>query len=127
MKTRISLLIVFFLSAWITGSSQSIVFHENFETVDSMISSGTPGWFQDSNFHTDGTHCIRDTVALLDTAYLTSISFSTVGYFFVTLSFDQICKISFADQGHVEVSNNNGLTWTVLPTNSYFGSSQYYP
>ena len=107
--------------------AQTIVFHEDFETVDSMVSSGVPTWFQDPNYHTNGTHCIRDTVAVNGTGYLTSTSFSTTGSFFVQLHFDQICKLNFADKGYVEVSVDNGVTYTVLNASQYLGSSNYYP
>ena len=110
-----------------TSYSQVIVFHEDFEVVDSMSSTGVPTWFRDSNYHTDGTHCIRDTVGINGTGYLTSDAFSTAGNFFVLLTFDQICKINFADHGYVEVSSDNGTTWTTLSAIHYLGPSAYFP
>ncbi len=125
LRLIISLLLCF-LNATITFA-QTIVFHEDFEVVDSMISSGTPSWFTDANYHTSGTHCIRDTVAVNGTAYLTSNAFSTTGNFFVQLSFDQICKINFVDKGSIEVSNNNGSSWVTLGGNQYSGASTLFP
>src|SRR5947207_970773 len=113
MKGTILFTTLLFLSMVKISNAQTIVFHEDFEVVDSMTSGGTPAWFQDSNYHTNGTHCIRDTVGVNGTAYLTSDAFNTTGNLFVLLSFDQICKISFADQGYVEVSNDNGSTWSI--------------
>src|SRR4051812_38984513 len=118
MKISLLSLILIFLFAS-NSSGQTIVFHEDFEVIDSMTSSGTPIWFQDSNYHTNGTHCVRDTVGVNGTAYLTSNAFSTVGNFFVVLQFDQICKISFADMGFVEVSTDNGTTWNPMSASLY--------
>ncbi|MCX6291208.1 MAG: hypothetical protein NT126_05540, partial [Bacteroidetes bacterium] len=118
--------ILYFLFS-IPGKAQTVVFHEDFETVDSMSSSGTPAWFQDANYHTDGNYSIRDTVAVGGTANLTSIAFNTTGSFFVLLSFDQICKINFADKGYVEVSNDNGTTWHTLDSSHYLGASTFFP
>jgi len=41
------------------------------------------------------------------------------------LYFDHICKIEFFDEGIIEVSNNNGVTWTKLTGTQYQGASQF--
>ncbi|MCX6291209.1 MAG: T9SS type A sorting domain-containing protein [Bacteroidetes bacterium] len=105
--------------------AQTIVFHEDFETVDSMSSSGMPAWFQDSLLEVSGSHCMRDTVLTGDSAYLVTNAFSTVGFNSVILDFWHICKISFADKAIVEVSNNNGVTWTQLTAAQYLGISGF--
>lgn len=43
-----------------------------------------------------------------------TISFSTVGYNAVFLYFNHICKIEFFDNGFIEVSPDNGITWYQL-------------
>ena len=123
MQRNLLLVSTFIFILFSATANAQIAFHENFEVTDSMTSSGTPTWFQDSNFHTNGTQCIRDTVAQNGTAYLTSDAFSTLGNFFVVLTFDQICKISFADRGYVEVSSDNGSNWTTLDATGYLGGS----
>jgi hypothetical protein len=109
------------------ASGLNTIFHEDFEVVDSMTTSGAAPWFQESGYHTNGSFCMRDTVSLGGTAYLTSIPFSTAGDDHVVLYFDQICKISFADHGYIEVSADNGSSWTTLPGSSYLGSSSFFP
>ena len=37
----------------------------------------------------------------------------------VILEFDHICKISFFDYGYIEVSNDNGATWSRVNTTMY--------
>ena len=101
------------------AQAQTSVFHEDFELVDSMSSSGNPTWFQQSGYFTSPSNCMRDTTVAIspgvgDSSLLTSISFSTLGNFFIRLNFNHICKINVADAGTVEVSNNNGTTWTQL-------------
>jgi len=58
---------------------------------------------------------------------LTSNSFSTAGNNYVVLNFKQICKIEFTDTAKIEVSVDNGATWTqVTGTNStYLGSADF--
>jgi hypothetical protein len=41
------------------------------------------------------------------------------------LHFDHICKIEFFDEAYIEVSNNNGTTWTRLTGAQYQGISQF--
>ena len=101
------------------GQAQTSVFHENFELVDSMSSSGNPTWFQQAGYFTSPSNCMRDTTVAVspgvgDSSLLTTISFSTINNFFISLNFKHICKINVADAGTVEVSNDNGTSWTQL-------------
>ena len=123
MKRIVLSLISLFVFSF--ANAQVTVFHENFEVVDSMSSSGVPTWFQESGFHVSGNFCMRDTVAFNDSAFLTSTTFSTVGNFNVFLDFFHICKISFADAGIVEVSNNNGTSWHRLTAAEYLSTSGF--
>lgn len=119
--------LLFTLFIFKTTFSQTVVFHENMETVDSLSSNGNPPWFSNSAYSTSGNFSIRDTVAQSDSSYLTSTTFSTIGNTFVILSFNHICKLSFADGGTVEVSSNNGATWTQLLAAQYLGASTTFP
>ncbi len=127
MKRKILFIsVLFYIFLCGITNAQTLVFHEDFEVPDSMTSSGIPSWFQDVNYHTNGLTCIRDTVAIGVTAYLTSDTFSTVGKFNVLVTFDQICKINFADRGYVEVSTDNGANWTTITGSYYLGSSSSF-
>ncbi|MEO0310746.1 MAG: hypothetical protein RIQ89_403 [Bacteroidota bacterium] len=106
-------------------NAQTVVLSENMETIDSLISSGNPTWFQSSAYQTSGSFSIRDTVASADSSYLTSVPFSTVGNLFVILNFNHICKIAFNDFGTVEVSSDNGASWIQLTAAQYLGTSGF--
>ena len=108
--------------------SQSIVFHENFESPsmgDSVISSGTPSWFINTSLYSDGSRSFRDTLNLTDTTYLTTNSFSTLGSNVVSLSFDHICKLEHFDNAEIEVSVDNGVSWIKLTASHYQGNGQF--
>ncbi|MGL5889424.1 MAG: hypothetical protein ACRC3B_06040, partial [Bacteroidia bacterium] len=115
----ISLLIVLITDA------QTVVFHENFETADSVISSGNPTWSSNTTYQAGGLRSYRNQVALNDSSRLTTISFSTLGNSFVLLEFDQICKIQFLDNARIEVSNNNGNTWQQVTGSHYLGTGNF--
>src|SRR5438477_4168937 len=105
------LLTVLGLFFFLFTQAQTSVFHEDFEVVDSVVSSGNPTWYQNNTgLYTSATHCIRDTVVAIssavgDSAYLTTIAFSTTGNSNVILNFNHICKISVLNGGTIEVSN----------------------
>lgn len=107
---------------------QTIVFHENFEPVsgaDSVTSQPANTWGISNVLSINGSVSDSCTVKLGDTTYLTTNTFSTTGMQYVLLDFDQICKIEFFDNATIEVSNNNGSTWTKLTGGQYLGSGQF--
>ncbi|RLD67686.1 MAG: hypothetical protein DRI84_01780, partial [Bacteroidetes bacterium] len=53
-------------------------------------------------------------------------AFSTLGSQVVYLEFEQICKIEYFDDAYIEVSNNNGATWTIINPALYLGSGVYF-
>jgi len=60
-----------------------------------------------------------------DSVVMTTPAFSTVGNSFLMLYFDHICKIEYNDEGYIEVSNDNGATWTRLTGSQYLGTAQF--
>jgi len=121
----LSLMLLFVISV---SNGQTVVYHENFEIPDSVTSSGNPAWFQQAGFYTSFNHCMRDTVALNDSAYLTTSAFDCSSFLNVIFSFNHICKISFADLGTIEVSNDNGANWFLLDNtiyDAYLSASAY--
>ncbi|MCA6364237.1 MAG: immune inhibitor A [Bacteroidetes bacterium] len=102
--------------------AQTTVFHEDFETADSVASSGNPVWSSNAVYQAGGLLSYRNQVALNDSSRLTTISFSTLGSPYVFLEFDQICKIQFLDNARIEVSNNNGNTWQAVTSAHYLGA-----
>ncbi|MEI6854365.1 MAG: hypothetical protein WCL06_16070, partial [Bacteroidota bacterium] len=117
-------------SAWFLNA-QTIVFHENFEptsNADSVTASGALNNFSiNSRLFHSGLQCDSTLVTPNDTAYLTTNSFSTLGYGYVFLNFSHICKIELLDGGEVQVSVDNGTTWTTLGGSQYVnpGNSQF--
>jgi hypothetical protein len=123
MKKLFLLLAIAWLS--VTGYAQTIVYHENFELPsagDSVASSGNPGWNVGTYLHNSGLRSDSSRTVANDSTYLTTVAFSTVGYSNVILQFSHICKIEFFDKASIEVSNNNGATWTQLTTAQYLGT-----
>ncbi|MFC1732889.1 GEVED domain-containing protein [candidate division KSB1 bacterium] len=113
-------------------TAQTVVYHENFESpsnADSVISSSAsaigPSWGISTILANSGTQSDTNVVTTGDTLYLTTSSFSTIGYFNVSLEFSHICKIDFSDLATIEVSNNNGQSWTKLTSTQYLGSGQF--
>jgi hypothetical protein len=112
-------------------NAQTVVFQENFDppsNADQVTASGALNNFAINTrlFHS-GTQCDSSLVSANDTAYLTTNSFSTMGYSYVFLNFAHICKIELLDGGEVQVSIDNGATWTYLAGAQYInpGNSQF--
>ena len=127
MKKLFTLLLCVMISVALNG--QTLLFSENFETTslpDSVTYVGTGTWGKSSMLASEGLR--SDSMAIVnpgDSVVMTTMSFSTTGNSFVMLYFDHICKIEFFDEGYVEVSNNNGATWTRLTANEYQGGGQF--
>ncbi|MCF8296852.1 MAG: T9SS type A sorting domain-containing protein [Saprospiraceae bacterium] len=121
-KTVLFILALFSVTALF---SQAVIFQENFDTIPygshvTSSSTGTTSWGITTQLAVSGTRADSACVALSDSLYLTSNTFSTTGNTSVYLEFDQICKIEFFDAAFIEVSNNNGTSWTRV-TSGYNG------
>jgi hypothetical protein len=123
-KTVLSLLLLL-----VTGAifAQTISFSEDFETTPlGVSSSGSASWARSSILQVSGIYSDSVTfTASGDSAYLTTNSFSTSSKQFVKLEFDQICKLEYFDGGIIEVSTDNGATWTQLTGSQYLGNAQF--
>jgi uncharacterized repeat protein (TIGR01451 family) len=127
--------IVFFLSlilvTMLLKAQSYVVFHENFDSpsnADSVIASGAANNFAiNSRLYASPGHCDSTLVSVNDTTYLTTNTFSTISRPYVCLSFSHICKIELLDKAIIEVSTDNGLTWTQLTGTEYInpGNSQF--
>jgi hypothetical protein len=119
------ILLVCCIFAVLTVNAQTLAFHENFETADSVTATGNPIWSSNTTYQVSGLRSYRNPVVLNDSSQLTTIPFSTLGNQFVILEFEQICKIQFFDNARLEVTNDNGLTWQLVTSNYYFGTGQF--
>ena len=114
----------------LSGFSQSCVYHENMEIIDSISSNilnsnGQPGWNANTTFYHDGVQSYHGTFGTQDTAIATSDIINLTGNTYVLLNFWHICKLEFFDQGLVQVSNDGGNTWTSLTGAQYLGTSNF--
>ncbi|MCF8218790.1 MAG: lamin tail domain-containing protein, partial [Bacteroidales bacterium] len=119
----LSLMLFSFLGA------QNVVFHEGFEqpsgadSVTTYSSSGTNTWGISTDLAAGGLQSDSAVCSPNDTITLTTNAFSTTGNAFVTLDFDHIAKIQAVDTAIVEVSIDNGASWTRLDSTHYMGPS----
>ena len=115
-------LLLTLLALFTFGMAQSQVqqlWCENFDgaTVNAT-STGVPGWSLDVNYSVSGSNSYRGQYqAGGGPVYLTSPVFSTAGLNFVTMTFDQICKIEFTDAARLEYSIDGGATWNTVTDN----------
>ncbi|MFZ4400718.1 MAG: T9SS type A sorting domain-containing protein [Bacteroidales bacterium] len=128
MKKLFFLLITVFFAMYLPAQT-IVTFHENFELPtlgDSIQNStdpvgGTP-WSITTNLKNSGLRADSNKVQIGSTVYLTTNSFSTLGYSIVSLQFAQICKLYFSDGGQVEISTDGGSVWTSLGPSQYLGA-----
>jgi hypothetical protein len=108
--------------------SQTFVFEEDFEGTTLGVTStsvkNNNNWAITTTLAASGLKADSAKVGLADTTYLTTDAFSTLGSAIVYLEFDQIAKMEFFDAAIIEVSTNNGATWTKV-TSGYLGAGQF--
>lgn len=112
--------------------AQTVLLSEDFEGSSSNFTSSSASgnalaWSVTGSFANSGLKADSNVVQLGDTIYLTSNSFSTVNYSYVSLEFYQIAKIHLFDKAAVEISSDNGATWIPLTGNEYLGSGFFSP
>jgi hypothetical protein len=128
MRT-VKVLFIVMAMVCLSGSltAQNTLIFEGFEGPGyGFTSVGTANWAISNKLSASGLY--SDSVRIAnpgDTAVLVSQSFPTTGMTHVMLSFKQICKLDFFDGGYIEVSNNNGTTWTRLDGSHYRGTGQF--
>ena len=107
--------------------SQTRVFFEDFEgTSLNMSSSGSATWAISTKLSAGGLK--SDSTRLInpgDSSFLSSNVFSTNGFNNVIIKFKHICKLEFFDGGFLQVSIDNGLSWTTLNNTHYRGQSTF--
>ncbi|WP_417589712.1 T9SS type A sorting domain-containing protein [Owenweeksia hongkongensis] len=113
---------------------QSVLFHENFDSPSGpdsvsasiVIAGNNPTLWNDTNFvfssvgnsyHLKGSQ--NNSAVSFETP-----AFSTIGQKHVYLNFNQIAKIWITNRVEIEVSTDNGTTWSTLSgANGYYGQS----
>ena len=114
MKNTISLVLLFLAIG--TLSAQTSLYSEDFEgtlsTTTYTSGGASSAWGLNSALSVSGSKSDSAAVSMSDTLFIETASFSTMTYPFVTLEFDQICKIDFFDGGYIQYSIDNGTTWS---------------
>lgn len=109
-----------------TIQAQTTLFSDDFDTQPiSMVASSTSptaNWAISTNLKVSGTSSDSAQVSQGNTLTLESPAFNTNGFSFLSLNFNQICKIDFFDKAYVEYSINNGTSWTRFTNNEYNGT-----
>ncbi len=126
-------MVLILLAAASEANTQAIeVFHEHFEAPafdDSVTTTQTtPGvkdWNLSTRLHYQGLYSDTCRVKAGAITYLTSNTFSTAGFTYITLEFAQIAKIDFLDWATIEVSANGGASWTQLTGTHYQGTGLF--
>ena len=126
---RLFILLISIMFTTFLSSQTVVVFSEDFELPslgDSVLSSSDPigaaPWAITTNLKNSGLRADSSMVQPSATTYLTTNSFSTVGYSKVFLKFAQICKILFQDGGTVQYSTDGGNNWQIVSSTLYLGS-----
>jgi len=117
MKKTLFLLVMLAVTAM--SSAQTIVFHENFDpasNADSVTTSGSTNFSINTRLFNSSPQCDSLEVSMSGVSYMTSQSFSTVGFPNVVLEFSHICKIEIFDTAKIQVSIDGGVTWVQLTT-----------
>ncbi|MEI7597024.1 MAG: GEVED domain-containing protein [Bacteroidota bacterium] len=106
---------------------QTIVYQEGFEgATPSVTGSGSQPWATSTKLYFSGAKSDTCRIAAAnDTSRLITSAFATTGNTYVILEFAHICKTEFFDGGYIEVSANNGSTWTRLLAANYLGAGQF--
>lgn len=132
MKNIFTLLLC---SLWAASYSQTVLFSENFDAPsgpDSVSTIAVVGtnitlWNDTSSLSVSSGNAyhIKGSVSNTEVAFETN-SFSTVGHDRIYLRFSHIAKMYSTNQGIIEVSVNNGTSWTNIASSPYYGGCLNY-
>lgn len=125
-KFKISLIAVFVFLG-ITSFSQTVLLSEDFEsTTVNFTQSGTINWTQNTAQYISPQNSFSATISSTnDSAALVSNSMNVSSYSNAVIEFYHICKLEFFDNGVLEYSTDNGISWTKVHDSLYLGSGSY--
>lgn len=73
-----------------------------------------------NSYHIQGSETFND-------VWFETDDFSTIGYPYVSLSFNHICKLFLGNAAYIEISTDLGTSWRILNDTAYKGTSALYP
>ena len=101
------------------------VYYEDFEAATTQTStSGAPAWVVDNIYSKSGLKSYKGKAQQTSVSYLETNAFSTLNKFQVWLDFEHISKILFSNGGTLEISGDNGATWTQVSVGTT-GNTKY--
>ena len=128
MRKFFFLFIALFATSLLSAQT-AVIFHEDFElpsSGDSVTSSSDPTgaapWAISTKLSNKGLRSDSTVVQPGANTYLTTNSFSTLGYSKVFLKFAQICKVLFQDGGSIQYSTDGGSNWQIISSTYYRGN-----
>lgn len=114
--------------ATMVGFAQSnCYFSEDMETIDSVTSTPANAWVQNTRISVSGVACDSAQVLNGTDAILETDPIDLTGFFFVSVTFQHICRIDFFDAANVDVSIDGGVTWTTLGPAEFDSTLVDYP
>lgn len=121
------LLLAFLALVIQTHSQTTSLYFEDFESTSLSVTTSSSGgstslWAINSNYSVSGSKSDSAVVVQGDSIFLETNTINASTAAFVTLKFSQICKIDFFDKGMIQVSDDNGATWSTLGVNDYNGT-----
>ena len=126
---KIFFLFIALFATSLLSAQTAVIFHEDFElpsSGDSVTSSSDPTgaapWAISTKLSNKGLRSDSTVVQPGANTYLTTNSFSTLGYSKVFLKFAQICKVLFQDGGSIQYSTDGGSNWQIISSTYYRGN-----
>ncbi len=128
MKKSVILLPFLFYSILGFAQLTTVLFDEDFEgaTINVTTSSAngaTSLWAVNNNLSASGAKSDSAVVVQGDSIFLETTTINASSAANLTLQFNHICKIDFFDRAIIQVSSNNGSSWTTLTASEYNGSA----
>lgn len=111
--------------------AQTSIYLEDFESTPLSVityagSSTTVSWSRTNSLQFSGQYSDSAKVLQSDTLFLETNAFDASTYNYIGLNFNHICKVDFFDQAYIEVSDDNGQSWTRLTSNEYQGNANFF-
>jgi hypothetical protein len=115
-------------------TAQTMLFSETFDQPggpDSVSTYNTNAalssrWNDTTFLAVSAGHSYHTQVVPFDSVIFETQAFSTLGKRFVRLRFNHIAKVHFGQRCYIQVSVNNGTTWTNLSGTEYTGGSPQF-
>ena len=115
----------------------TVLFSEDFDSGPPQVTTGSTGgvppikqWTDTTGIYTTATKAYYVSGTQTQTnVYFETNSFSTVGNPFVRFEFNHIAKLFSANQAFLQISTDNGATWTFISASNslYLGGDPSYP